>query len=78
MPQNDTIIYFDPILGNLTIQDLIYYLDSLILDNTQNFNILESILKNNKLDDSDIASIINKFDMEYNIKFLRDMLSDSL
>lgn len=76
--KNDTIIYFDPILGNLTIQDLIYYLDSLILDNTQNFNILESILKNNKLDDSDIASIINKFDMEYNIKFLRDMLSDSL
>ena len=76
--KNDTIIYFDPILGNLTIQDLIYYLDSLILDNTQNFNILESILKNNKLDDSDIASIINKFDMEYKIKFLRDMLSDSL
>ena len=76
--KNDTIIYFDPILGNLTIQDLIYYLDSLILDNTQNFNILESILINNKLDDSDIASIINKFDIEYNIKFLRDMLSDSL
>lgn len=76
--KNDTIIYFDPILGNLTTQDLIYYLDSLILDNTQNHNILESILKNNKLDDSDIASIINKFDMEYNIKFLRDMLSDSL
>lgn len=76
--KNDTIIYFDPILGNLTIQDLIYYLDSLILNNTQNLNILESILKNNKLDDSDIASIINKFDMEYNIKFLRNMLSDSL
>lgn len=76
--KNDTIIYFDPILGNITLQDLIHYLDSLILNNTQNLNILESILKNNKLDDSDIASIISKFDMKYNIKFLRDMLSDSL
>lgn len=75
---NDTIIYFDPILGNITIQDLIYYLDSLILENTQNLNMLESILKNSKLDNSDIASIINKFDMKYKIKFLRDMLTDSL
>ena len=76
--KNDTIIYIDPILGTFTIQDLVNYLDSLILENQTNIDILDSILKSTELEEADIASILNKFDMKYNIKFIRDMLTDSL
>ena len=76
--KNDTIIYSDPILGIFTIQDLVNYLDSLILENQTNINILDSILKSTESEETDIASILNKFDMKYNIKFIRDILTDSL
>ena len=76
--KNDTIIYIDLILGIFTIQDLVNYLDSLILENQTNIDILDSILKSTELEETDIASILNKFDMKYNIKFIRDILTDSL
>ena len=76
--KHDTIIYIDPILGIFTIQDLVNYLDSLILENQTNIDILDSILKSTELEETDIASILNKFDMKYNIKFIRDILTDSL
>lgn len=76
--KNDTIIYIDSILGIFTILDLVNYLDSLILENQTNIDILDTILKNTELEEVDIASILNKFDMKYNIKFIRDMLTDSL
>lgn len=76
--KNDTIIYVDPFLGIFTIQDLIYYLDNLILENQTNIDILDSILKSTELEEADIASILNKFDMKNNIKFIKDLLSDSL
>ncbi len=76
--KNDTIIYIDSILGIFTIPDLVNYLDSLILENQTNIDILNTILKNTELEEVDIASILNKFDMKYNIKFIRDMLTDSL
>lgn len=76
--KNDTIIYIDSILGIFTIPDLVNYLDSLILENQTNIDILDTILKNTELEEVDIASILNKFDMKYNIKFIRDMLTDSL
>lgn len=76
--KNDTIIYIDPILGIFTIQDLINYLDSLISENQTNIDILDTILKTTELEEADIASILNKFDMKNNIKFIKDLLSDSL
>ena len=47
--KNDTIIYIDPILGIFTIQDLVNYLDSLILENQTDIDILDSILKSTEL-----------------------------
>lgn len=76
--KNDTIIYIDPILGIFTIQDLINYLDSLISENQTNIDILDTILKTTELEEADIASILNKFDMKNNIKFIKELLSDSL
>ena len=76
--KNDTIIYIDSILGTFTIQDLINYLDSLISENKTNIDILDSILRTTELEEADIASILNKFDMKYNIKFIKDILTDSL
>ena len=76
--KNDTIIYIDPILGIFTIQDLINYLDSLISENQTNIDILDTILKTTELEEADIASILNKFDMKKNIKFIKELLSDSL
>ncbi len=76
--KNDTIIYVDPFLGLFTIQDLIYYFDNLILENQTNIDILDSILKSIESEEADIASILNKFDMKNNIKFIKNLLSDSL
>ena len=76
--KNDTIIYIDPILGIFTIQDLINYLDSLISENQTNIDKLDTILKTTELEEADIASILNKFDMKNNIKFIKELLSDSL
>ena len=76
--KNDTIIYVDPFLGLFTIQDLIYYFDNLILENQTNIDILDSILKSTESEEADIASILNKFDMKNNIKFIKNLLSDSL
>lgn len=78
MNNENIIIYKDPLLGVFTLQDLINYLEALIKDNNQNLEILDSILKNTELDESDIASIKFKFDLENSLKFIADILSDRL
>lgn len=78
MSNEKIIIYQDPILGLFTLQDLICYLEQLIKENNQNLEILSSILKNTELDKSDITSIKFKFDLENNLKFIVDILSDNL
>ena len=49
-----------------------------ISENQTNIDILDTILKTTELEEADIASILNKFDMKYNIKFIKDILTDSL
>lgn len=78
MSNEKIIIYQDPVLGLFSLQDLIYYLEQLIKENNQNLEILNSILQNAELDESDIASINFKFDLENSLKFIVDILSDSL
>lgn len=78
MNNENIIIYKDPLLGIFTLQDLINYLEMLIKDNNQNLEILDSILKNTELDESDITSIKCKFDLENSLKFIVDILSDRL
>ncbi len=78
MSNEKIIIYQDPVLGLFSLQDLIYYLEQLIKENNQNLEILNSILQNTELDESDIASINFKFDLENSLKFIVDILSDSL
>ncbi len=78
MNNEKIIIYQDPILGLFTLQDLIYYLTQLIQENNQNLEILDGILQNTELDESDIASINSKFDLEKSLKFIVDILSDNL
>ncbi len=78
MNNEKIIIYEDPLMGLFTLQDLIYYLESLIKENKQNLEILESICKNTELDESDIATIINKFDMKNNLEFIVNILSDRM
>ncbi len=78
MNNEKIIIYQDPILGLFTLQDLIYYLTQLIQENNQNLEILDGILQNTELNESDIASINYKFDLEKSLKFIVDILSDNL
>lgn len=78
MNNEKIIIYNDPILGLFNLQNLIYYLEQLIKENNQNLEILDSILKNTELDESDIATILFKFDLKNNLKFIIDTLSDTL
>lgn len=78
MNNNDIIIYYDPLMGSFSLQDLLNYLEQLIKDNNENLSILDSILHNGKLDDTDIVSIMNKFDLSYNLKFIVDLLSNRL
>lgn len=78
MNNENIIICKDSLLGIFTLQDLVNYLEKLIKDNNQNLEILDSILKNTKLDESDIASIKFKFDLENSLKFIADILSDKI
>lgn len=74
----DTILINDIILGNITIGDLLNYLDYLITQNKECQEILNTLLKNSDLTDDDIVSILNKFDFEYNIQFIKEVLISSL
>lgn len=78
MTNNNIIIYEDPIMGLFTLQDLIYFLESILKDNNENLDILNSILKNTELTEEDITSIIFKFDQSNNLKFIIDVLSNNL
>ncbi len=78
MNNEKIVIYQDPILGLFNLQDLIDYLKQLIKENNQNLEILDSILQNTELDESDIASIKFKFNLENNLKFIVDVLTDNL
>lgn len=69
-----TILYYDSLLGYFTIQDFVYYLDYLLKINNKNQDILRSILENSsELDASDIASLLNQFDFEYNFNFIKEI-----
>ena len=73
----DTILTYDSLLYNITIQDFIYYLDYLLKINNNNQDILRNILKNStNLDASDIASLLNKFDFEYEFNFIKDIFKN--
>ena len=73
----DTILTYDSLLGNITIQDFIYYLDYLLKINNNNQDILRSILKNStNLDASDVASLLNKFDFEYEFNFIKEIFEN--
>lgn len=74
----DTILINDIILGNITIKDLLDYLDYLITQNKECQEILNTLLRNCDLTNNDIVSILNKFDFEYNIQFIKEVLINSL
>ena len=63
----NTILVDDFLLGPVTINDFINYLDFLIKKNNLNQDILKSILHNtkNELDEVDIISTLHQFDFEY-------------
>ena len=72
------VMFTDPFLGDITIQDFIYYLESLKRDNDILIDRLYTIIKNlNCYDDEDIASIFNG-DISSSLKTTIDILESHL
>ena len=70
----NTILYYDSLLGYITIQDFIHHLDYLLKINDKNQDTLRSILENStELDACDIASLVNQFDFEYDFNFIKEI-----
>ena len=60
-----TIFYSDPIVGDFSIQELIYFLENLLI-------------KNKQLDHNSIQDILRISDTSYHLQFMIDMLNDDL
>lgn len=77
MINKSSIVYYNDLLGIITIQDLLNYIEQNINELKKFENIIYDILKINKYDDEIIASLFNK-SIVNNLKFIYDILNDSL
>ena len=73
-----TIFYSNPILGDFTIQELIYFLENLLIKNKQLDHKLIEILTDNGFDYNSIQDILKIADTSYHLQFMIDMLNDDL
>ena len=73
-----TIFYSDPILGDLSIQELIDFLENLLMKNKQLDHKLIEILTDNGFDCKRIQDILKIADTSYRLQFMIDMLNNDL
>ena len=73
-----TIFYSDPIVGDFSIQELIYFLENLLIKNKQLDHKLIEILTDNGFDYNSIQDILRISDTSYHLQFMIDMLNDDL
>ena len=73
-----TIFYSDPIVGDFSIQELIYFLENLLIKNKQLDHKLIEILTDNGFDYNSIQDILQIADTSYHLQFMIDMLNDDL
>lgn len=72
------IFYEDPILGNYTIQDLIYFLENQYI-RSKKFDIqLYKLLKRHGISNTRINQLLSVADNTYNLKLILKMLNNKL
>ena len=74
----NVVFYTSSILGDYTIQELIYFLQNQLIRSQKLDNVLLQILTDKGYDYKSIQNIIKIADTSYNLKFIIDMLNDNL
>ena len=74
----DIVFYKDPILGNYTIQDLIYFLENQYIKSKKFDMELSKFLKRKNISNTDIYRLLSIANHTYNLKFMLDILNGHL
>ena len=74
----DIVFYKDPILGDYTIQDLIYFLENQYTKSNKFDMELSKLLKRKGISNSEIYQLLSIADHTYNLKYILDMLNGHL
>lgn len=74
----DIVFYKDPILGDYTIQDLIYFLENQYTKSKKFDMELSKLLKRKGISNSKIYQLLSIADHTYNLKYILDMLNGHL
>lgn len=74
----DIVFYKDPILGDYTIQDLIYFLENQYTKSKKFDMELSKLLKRKGISNSEIYQLLSIADHTYNLKYILDMLNGHL
>lgn len=74
----DIVFYKDPILGNYTIQDLIYFLENQYIKSKKFDMELSKFLKRKNISNTDIYRLLSIANHTYNLKFILDILNGHL
>ena len=72
------VFYYDPLLGDYTIQDLIYFLENQLTRNKQLDDKLLEILTDKGFTIKQINNLLKIADTSYNLEFIIDMLNDNI
>ena len=72
------VFYYDPLLGDYTIQDLIYFLENQLIRNKQLDDKLFEILTDKGFTIKQINNLLKIADTSYNLEFIIDMLNDNI
>lgn len=74
----DIVFYEDPILGNYTIQDLIYFLENQYIRSKKFDMELYKLLKRHGISNEKIHQLLSIADNTYNLKLILKMLNNKL
>ena len=74
----DIVFYKDPILGNYTIRDLIYFLENQYIKSKKFDMELSKFLKRKNISNADIYRLLSIANHTYNLKFILDILNGHL
>ena len=72
----NVVFYYDPILGDYTIQELIYFLENQLDRNKKLDNKLLEILTDKGFTLKQINDLLKIADNTFNLKIIIDMLND--
>ena len=72
------VFYYDPLVGDYTIQDLINFLENQLIRNKQLDDKLFEILTDKGFTIKQINNLLKIADTSYNLEFIIDMLNDNI